>query len=80
MFVDRQLRGPYRTWIHTHQFRVERGGTLLVDDVEFDMLCGTLVGPLVKRDLRKIFTYRHESLLAHFRQPAPWPLPRIRFD
>ncbi|MGE3959549.1 MAG: SRPBCC family protein [Vicinamibacterales bacterium] len=80
MFVDRQVRGPYRTWIHTHQFRPERGGTLLLDHVEFDMLGGALVGPLVRRDLLRIFTYRHEALLAHFEQPKPWPPARIRFE
>ncbi len=80
MFVDRQVRGPYRTWIHTHQFRPERGGTLLLDHVEFDMLGGALVGPFVRRDLLRIFTYRHEALLAHFEQPKPWPPARIRFE
>ncbi len=80
MFVDQQVRGPYRTWIHTHQFRSVRGGTLLLDHVEFDMLGGSLVAPFVTRDLRKIFTYRHEALLAHFGQPEPWPPARITFD
>ena len=80
MFVDQQLRGPYRTWIHTHQFRSERGGTLLLDHVEFDMLGGALVAPFVKRDLRKIFTYRHEALLAYFAQPQPWTPARITID
>lgn len=80
MFVDRQLRGPYRTWIHTHRFRSERGGTLLLDHVEFDMLGGMVVGPLVRRELRRIFTYRHEALLAHFRQPTPWADANIRFE
>jgi ligand-binding SRPBCC domain-containing protein len=77
MFVDRQVRGPYRTWIHTHQFRPERGGTRLLDHVEFDMLGGALVAPIVKPELLKIFTYRHDALLAHFKQP-PSP-PRITF-
>ena len=77
MFVDHQLRGPYRTWVHTHQFRDERGGTLLVDHVEFDILAAPVVGPLVRRDLRRIFTYRHEALLAHFDQPTPWPPAKI---
>jgi ligand-binding SRPBCC domain-containing protein len=80
MFVDRQLRGPYRTWIHTHQFRADRGGTLLLDHVEFDMLGGALVAPLVRRDLLKIFTFRHHALLAHFSQPTPWPEAKITFD
>lgn len=80
MFVDQQLKGPYRTWIHTHQFRQDRGGTLLLDHVEFDMLGGSLVGPFIKRDLLKIFTYRHEALLAHFKQPTPWAPANIRFE
>ena len=80
MFVDQQLKGPYRTWIHTHQFRQDRGGTLLLDHVEFDMLGAALVSPLIKRDLLKIFTYRHEALLAHFRQPTPWAPANIRFE
>jgi ligand-binding SRPBCC domain-containing protein len=79
MFVDRQLRGPYRRWVHTHRFIPDRGGTLLVDDVEFDMLLPFLVAPLVKRDLQTIFTFRHRALLARFRQPEPWPAPNILF-
>ena len=80
MFVDKQLSGPYRTWIHTHEFTPDRGGTLLSDHVEFDVLGGWLVAPLVRRDLRRIFTYRHEALLAHFRQPKPWSTASIRFE
>ena len=79
MFVDRQVRGPYRTWIHTHQFKPERGGTRLLDHVEFDMLGGALAAPFVRRELRRIFTYRHEALLAHFNEPEPWEKPRIAF-
>jgi ligand-binding SRPBCC domain-containing protein len=76
-FVDEQRRGPYRTWIHTHRFVEERGGTRLLDDVEFDMLAAWLVGPLVARDLRAIFTYRHQTLLRIFDQPRPWPPPAV---
>lgn len=73
MFIDEQRRGPYRTWIHTHQFVEERGGTRLLDEVRFDMFGAWLVGGLVARDLRAIFTYRHQTLLKVFDQPKPWP-------
>ena len=79
MFVDRQRKGPYRTWIHTHQFLPDRGGTRLVDHVEFDMFGAALVAPFIRWDLRKIFTYRHQALLEHFKQPKPWPEPTITF-
>jgi ligand-binding SRPBCC domain-containing protein len=62
LFVDEQRRGPYRRWIHTHRFIAERGGTRLVDEVSFDLVLGWLAGPLVARDLQRIFTYRHETL------------------
>jgi ligand-binding SRPBCC domain-containing protein len=65
-FVDEQRRGPYRRWSHTHRFVNERGGTGLVDEVEYDILAGWLVGPLVRRDLRRIFTYRHHALMRAF--------------
>ena len=44
------------------------------------MLGGVIVGPLVRRDLQKIFTYRHEALLAYFDQPKPWSPAKIRFS
>jgi ligand-binding SRPBCC domain-containing protein len=76
-FVDRQIRGPYRTWIHTHRFFDERGGTRLTDDVEFEIPFAWLAGAWVARDLRRIFAYRHEALLRHFDQPKPWPPAQI---
>jgi ligand-binding SRPBCC domain-containing protein len=77
-FVDEQRRGPYRRWAHTHTFADDRGGTRIVDDVEFAVLAGWLVGPLVRRDLRHIFTFRHQALMRLFDQPQPWPEPGIQ--
>lgn len=34
-FVDRQIRGPYRVWIHEHSFADLNGGTLVGDTVEY---------------------------------------------
>ncbi|NBX75759.1 MAG: CDP-paratose 2-epimerase [Proteobacteria bacterium] len=64
-FIDRQLKGPYRQWIHLHEFQSCRGGTLMIDTVEYKVpfgILGELVTSLwVKRDLEKIFNYRLEQ-------------------
>jgi ligand-binding SRPBCC domain-containing protein len=77
-FVDRQIAGPYRRWVHTHRFFEERGGTRMTDDVDFEVAASWLVGRWVARDLQRIFTYRHEVLLRHFNQPQPWPPAAVK--
>jgi ligand-binding SRPBCC domain-containing protein len=58
-FVDTQLRGPYRQWIHEHTFIPERGGTLARDRVQYAAWGGALVHRyLIKPDLDRIFAYR----------------------
>ena len=62
-FVDRQIKGPYRLWVHEHTFVETDGGTLAGDRVEYAVPGGWLVRKLlVERDLRKIFEYRQERL------------------
>jgi len=70
-FVDSQLRGPYRQWIHRHTFEeLGPGITRIEDEVRYRLPLepfGDLVHFLVKRELKKIFDYRHatvETLLA----------------
>ena len=65
-FIDEQISGPYRRWVHTHTFEPENGGTRVSDSVEFDVLASWLTGWFVMRDLRKIFAYRHEMLIRIF--------------
>ena len=58
-FVDTQIRGPYRWWVHEHRFLENSEGTLATDEVQYDMPLGRLLHPLfIKRDLVNIFTYR----------------------
>lgn len=68
-FVDRQLRGPYALWHHTHTFEaIGRDRTRMVDLVRY----GHRFGPLgtiaeyllVHRDLTRIFDYRRDSIPA----------------
>ncbi len=66
-FVDEQLRGPYRLWVHEHTFAdLQEGaiaGTLAEDRVLYSALGGALANRLlVERDLRTIFQYRHRKM------------------
>lgn len=74
-FVDEQLRGPYRLWIHEHEFEARDGGTLVRDRVRyavpFDFLVHTL---FVRRDVARIFAYRTEELRRRF-APSGVDLP-----
>ncbi len=66
-FVDRQLRGPYTLWHHTHTFEERNGGTLCVDRVRYRPRGGTLVQWLfVRRDVERIFQYRQQRLKVLF--------------
>ena len=63
-FVDRQLHGPYRLWHHQHTFEERDGGTLVKDCVDYAVLGGPLIHWLaVKRDLERIFFFRHQKLI-----------------
>ena len=71
-FSDIQLKGPYSHWYHTHEFEEKNGGTLIKDRVLYKVpfgIPGDLVaGKWVRKDLEKVFTYRHkiiDNLLAN---------------
>lgn len=64
-FADRQLRGPYRLWHHSHEFVADGEETIVRDHVEYALPLGAL-GELahaafVRRDLRRIFDFRHQA-------------------
>ncbi len=68
-FVDVQIDGPYRLWHHTHDFEPDgRGGTIMRDRVRYALPFGPF-GAIahalfVKRDLRRIFDFRHDKSAA----------------
>ncbi len=66
-FVDRQLKGPYTMWHHTHTFEERDGGTVCRDRVRYRPMGGALIQALfVRRDVEKIFAYRTERLCELF--------------
>ncbi len=69
-FVDRQVRGPYRQWVHEHTFEERDGGTLMRDTVDF-AVPGGLIEPALARlivapDVRRIFAYRRQKMRERF--------------
>jgi ligand-binding SRPBCC domain-containing protein len=69
-FVDRQLSGPYRQWVHEHTFEARDGGTLMRDRVDY-AVPGWLLEPLIDAwvvgpDVRRIFAYRRERMRQRF--------------
>jgi ligand-binding SRPBCC domain-containing protein len=66
-FVDEQRRGPYRLFIHEHRFASRDGGTDVSDHVEYAVPGGAAIHRLlVAPDLRKVFDYRRQALVARF--------------
>jgi ligand-binding SRPBCC domain-containing protein len=66
-FVDVQLRGPYKLWVHSHRFREEHGTTIIEDHVQYALPywpLGELVYPLVRLQLARIFRYRQQAIRA----------------
>jgi ligand-binding SRPBCC domain-containing protein len=80
MFVDEQLEGPYRQWVHTHRFRAAPGGTQVGDEVDFRAPLGWAVERLfVQRDVRAIFLHRQQAILDAFGVPQTSPV-ELRFS
>lgn len=76
-FVDVQIHGPYRLWHHTHSLEPDGEGVLMRDAVRYALPFGPL-GELVhrafvRRDLERIFDFRHDAIERRFGSP------RLRF-
>jgi uncharacterized protein (TIGR01777 family) len=66
LFVDFQLRGPYRIWHHTHRFAAVAGGTAMSDRIDYRLPLepvGGLLRPLVEADVRRIFDFRRRTII-----------------
>ena len=66
-FVDEQTQGPYRLWIHRHQFYEKNGVTIIQDTVRYQLPLwplGEAAFPLIKLQLGRIFKYRQQTTQA----------------
>ena len=65
-FADRQLKGPYKIWEHTHTFIQQENGTLMQDEIKYQIPLGIL-GQLahslfVREKVKDIFRFRENAL------------------
>jgi ligand-binding SRPBCC domain-containing protein len=64
VFIDRQVAGPMKSWLHRHQFITEQGKTKLIDSIEYELpggwLAELLLGWWVNSRLQEMFRYRHK--------------------
>jgi ligand-binding SRPBCC domain-containing protein len=74
-FVDEQLRGPYRLWLHEHLFEEAESpdgaaATRVIDRVRYAVPGGPLGiladRLLVRRDVERIFAFRRQRLAERF--------------
>ncbi len=69
-FIDRQLKGPYKQWIHRHTFEdIDGSTTLMKDEIRYRLPFepfGDLGHFLVKKELNFIFDFRHRAIAEIF--------------
>jgi hypothetical protein len=61
-FTDKQLSGPYKKWVHQHDFIICKQGTLIKDEVVYKLPLGFIgrlfAGYFVNKNVKNIFAYR----------------------
>jgi len=72
-FQDRQLKGPFAFWHHTHRFVADGpNASFLEDDIEYRVPMGPLGrlfgGGIVRRKLATMFAYRHFLTVSDLRR------------
>jgi len=66
-FRDRQVRGPFSRWIHTHNFMPDGDDACIMEDViEYALPMAPFVPAMLEKNvasrLERIFSYRHRTL------------------
>ena len=76
-FVDEQVQGPFKKWVHTHQMLPETETTsLLKDHIEFRLplgfLGGMVAGGYIRKRLEEVFAFRHNRTQNDLKRYHPY--------
>jgi len=71
-FSDRQLKGPYAYWKHTHHFLEVDAGVEMKDEIEYSIFPNVL-SPLInqlyiRKKLETTFTLRNQMTMDYFQE------------
>jgi hypothetical protein len=74
-FRDEQVKGPLKSWVHTHRFSpLAGGGTLVEDEVDVEPPlgpAGAAIGPVFLRaELGRLFRFRYRRLFTDLARHA----------
>ena len=65
-FTDKQLKGPYNVWEHTHTFEIQNNGVMMTDKILYQLplgFIGKIMNKLfVRNKIESIFEYRRKTL------------------
>ena len=70
-FCDRQVRGPFRQWVHHHLFIAKGNETcLMIDEIDFILpgpeWVNRILGNIIYCKIDALFEFRHQVLLQQF--------------
>lgn len=73
-FSDRQVRGPFASFLHVHEFDPHPDGTLMRDTITFRSPAGPLGravdAAVMRRYLIRVIEERNDAIAAHFTRIA----------
>ena len=76
LFQDIQVSGPFAKWTHTHYFqKIDESACILEDRIDYALpfhpISTALMGKFVRQKLERIFTYRHDTMIADIADHLP---------
>ncbi|MDX1646639.1 MAG: TIGR01777 family oxidoreductase [Longimicrobiales bacterium] len=80
-FRDEQVKGPMKSWVHTHLFEPSgNGGTVVRDEIELEPPLGpageVLAPALIKGELERLFKFRYQRLFTDLARHADFAAER----